>query len=147
MTVTASTVVDAPPSAVFDILADPRQHPLIDGSGTVTGSVSGPDRLELGSRFGMDMKMGAPYKTRNTVVQYEKDRLIDWKHVAPQVWRYELATDPTGATRVTETWDITGYPGFARPMVNAIFGKKTQKGIEETLVKLKAAAEKGVSDS
>ena len=48
MTVTATTVIAAPPAAVFDILADPRQHSVIDGSGTVTGSVSGPDRLELG---------------------------------------------------------------------------------------------------
>ena len=37
----ASTTIDAPPADVFAILADPRQHARIDGSGTVRGSVSG----------------------------------------------------------------------------------------------------------
>ena len=33
--VSASTTIAAPAATVFDILADPRQHPRIDGSGTV----------------------------------------------------------------------------------------------------------------
>ena len=70
--VSSTTVVEASPSTVFDILADPRQHSRIDGSGTVKASVSGPDRLEMGSSFGMDMKMGAPYKIKNTVVEDRK---------------------------------------------------------------------------
>ena len=49
----SSLTVQAPPAAVFAILADPRQHPRIDGSGTVQGTVSGPERLTLGSEFGM----------------------------------------------------------------------------------------------
>jgi hypothetical protein len=28
------------------------------------------------SKFGMDMKIGAPYKILNTVVEYDQDRLI-----------------------------------------------------------------------
>ncbi len=36
--VSASTTVAAPPATVFAILADPRQHPRIDGSGTVRGT-------------------------------------------------------------------------------------------------------------
>jgi uncharacterized protein YndB with AHSA1/START domain len=33
--VSSSIAVDAPPEVVFAILADPRQHPRIDGSGSV----------------------------------------------------------------------------------------------------------------
>jgi uncharacterized protein YndB with AHSA1/START domain len=141
MTVTASTVINAPASVVFSILADPRRHPEIDGSGTVRGTVTGPDRLELGSEFGMQMKNGPSYKTANKVVEFEPDRLIAWRHNAPHRWRYELAPDPSGGTKVTETWDTSSWPIGARQGLNLVLGRKTQKGIEETLVKLKAAAE------
>ncbi|WP_370250087.1 SRPBCC family protein [Nocardioides sp.] len=136
----ATTTVSAPPSVVFSILADPRQHARIDGSGTVRAVVSGPDRLELGSTFGMDMKMGAAYKIGNTVVEFETDRLIAWRHKGLHRWRYELT--PQGAdTVVTETWDVSRYPLPLRLGLAASLGKKTQAAIEATLVKLKAAAE------
>jgi uncharacterized protein YndB with AHSA1/START domain len=141
MTVTASTVIDAPAAAIFAILTDPTQHPLIDGSGTVKGNAVGPARLELGSEFGMKMKNGATYKTANRVVEFEPDRLIAWRHKAPHRWRYELEPDPSGGTRVTETWDISRWPLGARQGLQLLLGGKTQKGIEQTLVKLKAVAE------
>ncbi|MDO9496257.1 MAG: SRPBCC family protein, partial [Nocardioides sp.] len=96
--VSASTTIDAPPAAVFAILADPRQHQRIDGSGTVQGTVSGPERLTLGSEFGMDMKMGASYKIKNRVVEFDEDRLIAWRHKGLHRWRYELAPTPDGGT-------------------------------------------------
>lgn len=138
---TASTVVAAPASTVFAILADPRQHPRIDGSGTVQGVVQGPERLTLGSEFGMSMKQGAPYKIKNRVVEYDEDRLIAWRHMGQHRWRYEL--EPVdGGTKVTESWDLTGYPGLLRPVMRALFGARTQRALEETMVRLKAAAEK-----
>lgn len=143
--VTASTTVSAPPEAVFAILADPRQHAAIDGSGSVTEALSGPDRLELGSEFGMKMKQGASYRTANTVVEFEENRLIAWRHKAPHRWRYELEPQPDGTTRVTETWDISRWPGLLRPGLKLVLGGSTQRSIEQTLVKLKAAAEASVS--
>lgn len=138
--ITASTVVAAPPSVVFAILADPRQHSRIDGSGTVRGTVSGPERLDLGAEFGMDMKQGASYKIKNRVVEFEEDRLIAWRHMGPHRWRYEL--EPVeGGTRVTESWDLTHYPALLRPVMRALFGKRTETAVRETLVRLSAAAE------
>jgi uncharacterized protein YndB with AHSA1/START domain len=138
--ITASTVVAAPPSVVFAILADPRQHPRIDGSGTVRGTVAGPERLSLGAEFGMDMKQGASYKIKNRVVEFEEDRLIAWRHMGPHRWRYEL--EPVeGGTRVTESWDLTHYPALLRPVMRALFGKRTEVAVRETLVRLSAAAE------
>ena len=98
-------VVDAEPSAIFDVLADPRQHPVIDGSGTVRG-VRWPEgeRLRLGSRFGATMRQGVPYVIRNRVVEHDQDRRIAWRHLMGHRWRYEL--EPVeGGTRVTETFD------------------------------------------
>ena len=137
----ASTTVAAPPATVFAIVADPRQHARIDGSGTVQAAVSGPDRLELGSKFGMSMKMGAPYRISNKVVEHEPDRLIAWRHVGLHRWRYELAPTADGGTEVTETWDLSHYPAPGRALLSRLFGDKTQQAIEATLVKLKAAAE------
>lgn len=137
----ATTTVAAPPATVFAIVADPRQHSRIDGSGTVRDAVSGPDRLELGSRFGMSMKMGAPYRISNKVVEFETDRLIAWRHAGLHRWRYELTPTADGGTEVTETWDLSHYPTPGRALLSTLFGDKTQKAIEATLVKLKAAAE------
>jgi uncharacterized protein YndB with AHSA1/START domain len=141
MTVTASTVIDAPAETIFAILTDPAQHPLIDGSGHVKGSPTGAQQLELGSEFGMSMKRGAAYKTANKVVEFEPNKLIAWRHKAPHRWRYELQPDPSGGTKVTETWDISRWPFGARQGLNLLLGGQTQKGIEQTLAKLKATAE------
>ena len=137
----ASVTVAAPPATVFAIVADPRQHARIDGSGTVRDAVSGPDRLELGSRFGMSMKMGAPYRISNKVVEHEPDRLIAWRHAGLHRWRYELTPTADGGTEVTETWDLSHYPAPGRALLDRLFGDKTQRAIDATLVKLKAAAE------
>ncbi len=137
----ATVTVAAPPATVFAIVADPRQHSRIDGSGTVRDAVSGPERLELGSTFGMSMKMGAPYRIKNKVVEHEPDRLIAWRHAGLHRWRYELAPTADGGTEVTETWDLSHYPAPGRALLSTLFGDKTQQAIEATLVKLKAAAE------
>jgi uncharacterized protein YndB with AHSA1/START domain len=140
--VSASTTVAAPPEVVFAILADPRQHPRIDGSGTLQGTVSGPERLSKGAEFGMDMKMyGLPYKIRNRVVEFDEGRLIAWRHFGGHRWRYEL--EPVdGGTRVTETFDYSRYNAlWAKGIELARFPERNRAGIEETLVRLARAAE------
>jgi hypothetical protein len=145
--VSARTTVAAPPGVVFAILADPRQHPRIDGSGSLRGSVSGPDRLERGSEFGMDMKMfGLPYTISNRVVEFEEGRQIAWRHFGGHRWRYQLAP-VDGGTEVTETFDYSMYPAVGATLVRlAGFPERNRRGIEETLVRLKAAAEADAAD-
>ena len=103
--VSATRVVGAPPEQVFEVLADPAAHPLIDGSGTVKETrARGGTRLALGSRFGMAMKVGVPYRIVNEVVEFEEGRLIAWRHFGGHRWRFEL--EPVdGGTAVTETFD------------------------------------------
>ncbi len=137
----ASATIAAPPAVVFAILTDPRQHARIDGSGTVRDAVSGPDRLELGSEFGMDMKNGAKYKMKNTVVEYETDRLIAWRHIGKHRWRYQLSPTADGGTDVTETWDLSPYDPVSRTVLRTVFGGRTQQALTRTMAKLKAAAE------
>lgn len=114
--VSVDRVIEAPPAAIFAVVADASRHPEIDGSGALVRPKAGaPERLALGSTFGMSMKLGVPYTTSNTVVEFEQDRRIAWQTAMPgvlghliggRIWRYELeAVD--GGTKVTETWDIS----------------------------------------
>ena len=139
--ISASIAIDASPETVFAILTDPQQHPRIDGSGTVRGTLVGPERLALDSTFGIQMKFGAPYKMKNRVVEFEENQLIAWRHVGAHRWRYEL--EPVdGGTYVTETWDTSRLSAIARGgLALAGYPGRTQRAIEATLVKLKAAAE------
>lgn len=138
----ASTTIDAPPAVVFDILADPRQHSRVDGSGSVREATSGPDRLSLGARFGMSMKLGAPYQIKNKVVEFEEDRRIAWRHFGAHRWRYELSPSTDGGTEVTETWDASYYGALGQAAMKAAgFPQRNRRGIEATLVRLKAEAE------
>ena len=75
--VTVERVIPAPPERIFAILADPRRHPEVDGSGTVRQAApAGPSRLSQGAKFGMAMKFGMPYRMVNTVVEFE-DEIIE----------------------------------------------------------------------
>ena len=125
--VSVERVIAAPPEKIFDVLADPSQHPVIDGSGTVKHTRGEqPERLSLGAKFGMSMKLGVPYGITNTVVEFEDGHRIAWRHIGGHRWRYELAPVDEG-TRVRETYDwstailgtrlyimATGWPKSAR---------------------------------
>jgi hypothetical protein len=139
--------IEAPPAVVFAILADPRQHSRIDGSGSVRQLVKGPDRLTRGASFGMDMKLfGLPYKIRNTVVELEEDRRIAWRHFGGHRWRY-LLEPVAGGTRVTEQFDYSRYALPQRLVIElAGFPQRNREGIAGTLVKLKEAAESDVRE-
>jgi len=87
------------------------------------------------------MKIGLPYTVRNTVVEYDDNRLIAWQHFAKHAWRYELDEFEAGCTRVTESWDWSGSP-YARLIELFGFPNRNRKGIAASLPKLKALAEK-----
>jgi len=103
--VTVSRVIAADRQTLFDIIADPAQHPVIDGSGSVRALRTGaPERLSLDATFSMDMRMGANYKIVNRVVEFIEPELIGWRHFNGHIWRYRF-TEVAGGTEVTEQWD------------------------------------------
>jgi hypothetical protein len=135
--VRAIRFVPAEPQAIFDLLADPSKHALIDGSGSVKGALdSAPERLELGSKFGMSMKVGVPYRMTNEVVEFEEPSLIGWRHVGGHIWRYRIRP-VDGGSEVTEEFDW-------RPAKSSLFlkatgaVKKNAKAMEATLDRLAA---------
>ena len=126
----------APADRIFDLLTDPTKHPLIDGSGTVLATRGQqPDRLELGSTFGMNMRLGLPYMITNKVVEYERDRLIAWRHFAGHRWRWELEPVDADTTKVTESFDWSRTPGETMYRLLG-FMDRNAKGIEASLKRL-----------
>lgn len=137
----AKITINAPASVVFELIANPRNHPLFDGSGTLRGNVRGPERLELGSKFGMDMHMFANYRIKNTVVEFDEGRQIAWCHPGHHRWRYELLEVDPSTTTVIETFDgTTARIPAALKLMNAY--ENNQKAILKTLVRLKEVAER-----
>lgn len=111
-TLSVERTIDATPDRIFALVADAAKHSLIDGSGTVVGTRRESRPLSLGAKFGMSMKMGAPYKTSNEVIEFEQDRRIAWQTsglyglIGGRIWRYELTPQGDG-TLVRETWDLS----------------------------------------
>ncbi len=142
LTTAARIVIDAPAQQIFDLIADPRCHPLFDGSGTLQGSISGPTRLHLGAKFGMAMKIRIPYRITNTVVAFEDGRKLSWCHLMKWTWNYELLDLGNGKTQVTETFDASDIPWFAAKWLNATGSlDRNPKWMAKSLVQLKAICE------
>lgn len=106
----ASIIINAPISTVFNVLASPKMHPVIDGSNSVKSVIEGPDRLSLGSKFSMNMKLGIKYRISNKVVEFEEGKLIAWQHLGRWIWRYELKEITPTQTVVTESFDASKSP-------------------------------------
>jgi hypothetical protein len=126
--------IKAPASTIFDFISRPNNHPLMDGSGTVKGAFKGPDKLYLGAKFGMKMRLGIPYFVTNQVVEFKENHVIAWQHLMKNVWRYELQKIDDNTTLVIESWD--GREALSRWWVSDA-GKWVPKAMAKTLVNLK----------
>jgi uncharacterized protein YndB with AHSA1/START domain len=164
--ISVERIIDAPAQQIFALIADAGKHPSFDGSGTVDRSALSFQPLALGSKFGMSMRgrpesLFLPYRTTNTVIEYEADRRIAWKTtmgplglIGGRIWRYELepvagadasATGGTsrlrgtgtGGTRVRETWDVSA--DRQRPMLKmGSTPRQAEDGMRATLERIAA---------
>jgi len=141
-TTAAQIIIIAPASRIFDLLANPSSHKLFDGSQTIQKSVSGPERLFLGAKFSMAMKIKLPYRIKNTVVAFEENKKISWCHLMKWTWTYELTELGNGSTEVTESFDASAIPGYADrwlKMTGAM--AHNPKWMAKSLVRLKSICE------
>ena len=134
--------IAAPAASIFDLLADPARHVEIDGSDSVQAfRPSGPDRLSLGAKFGMDMKFAdfIPYRISNEVVEFVENERIAWRHFGHHVWRYELEAIDSGTTKVTESfeWGTARIPSVAYEWAG--YPKRHEDNMEATLARLDEA--------
>ena len=134
--VSASRTIAADAGALFDVVADPSLHHVIDGSGTVKSVRGGSRKLALGDKFSASMRIVVPYLITNKVVEYEEGRRIAWAHIGGWRWRYEF--EPVeGGTRVTETfdWSTSKAGAYIRLMG---WAEKNRASMERTLARLDA---------
>lgn len=131
----ASRFINATPQELFDVVADPRNHPLIDGSGSVTRPLPGaPARLSRGADFSMAMHRRFDYRISNVVTEFEEGRVIAWKPLSGHTWRYTF-TPKDGGTLVTEEWDARR--SWNRWLMKvARVGPANQRAIELSLERL-----------
>ena len=147
-TISVERIVDAPAAQIFALIADAGKHSSFDGSGTVSHSRQPSQPLQQGSVFGMSMRgrpesLFLPYRTTNTVIEFEPDRRIAWKTtmgplglIGGRIWRYEL--EPVnGGTLIRETWDVS--QDRQRPMLRmGSMPQQAEDGMRATLERIAA---------
>jgi uncharacterized protein YndB with AHSA1/START domain len=147
-TVSVERVIKASPGKIFALLADAGKHASFDGSDSVNHASQESVPLSKGTKFGMAMRgrketLFIPYRTSNTVIEFEPDRRIAWQTtglgglVGGRIWRYELSPapgDPAG-TLVRETWDVS--EDKQKPLVTfGSFPAVTENGMRVTLERI-----------
>ena len=133
--------VAAPAAELYDLVADPRRHHELDGSGTVVANIKAPEALVVGSKFSTRMKMlGVPYRLTSTVTALTPHELIEWRHPLGHRWRWKFESLSPTQTRVTETFDYRDAGALKKRLKyyeRMGFAKANAAGIESTLAKLR----------
>lgn len=146
--VSVSRRISVPADQLFALLADSRNHPLIDGSGMVREPAPAARLSRTGDTFLMGMYHAerGSYQMRNEVVEYQPGRRLAWEP-APAAypdesgryrWAYELSADGPGATLVTESFDCTRSPEDLRAAVSD--GEEWREVMTASLAKLELLA-------
>jgi uncharacterized protein YndB with AHSA1/START domain len=144
-TVSVERVINAPAGKIFGLLADAGNHASFDGSESVNHASKKSVPLSMGSKFGMAMRgrretLFIPYRTNNTVIEYEPGRRIAWKTTAlggllgGRIWRYELSP-AEGGTLVRETWDVSEDKQKSM-ITSGSMPNQTEQGIRATLERI-----------
>ncbi|MEB4211250.1 SRPBCC family protein [Mycobacterium sp. 94-17] len=132
--------VAAPAAELYAIVADPRRHHELDGSGTVGDNISVPPQLLEGSKFSTHMKMfGIPYRITSTITSLKPNEEFEWRHPLGHRWRWEFEKVSPTRTQVTETFDYRDAGALKNRLKyyeRLGFRKANAKGIEATLAKL-----------
>lgn len=155
-TTSAERMIDAPAGRLFEILARPANHPLIDGSGMLRAARSGAALSGVGDVFTMSMhndEMG-DYEMANHVVVLDPGRHIVWEPVlssasrpedVPDVgesahhrWGFELTPAGPRSTMVAETFDCSRSPAWLQKAVKG--GERWREAMDATLEKLEELA-------
>lgn len=107
--VSASRRINANIVLVFELIADPAQHPRWDGNENLAEAQPGQRVRAVGEVFSMTLTRGSVRE--NYVVEFDEGRRIAWRPAevggSPigHLWRWELEPLHDSLTRVTHTYD------------------------------------------
>ena len=146
--ITVQRTIDAPTTAVFDVLTNPERHPELDGSGFVVSDEKTDRITGTGQVFRMNMTgdhMGGDYQTDNPVTGYDPNHLVAWQTAPADTdppgweWTWQLAAQGSDTTDVTLTYD---WSKVTDPQIleKVAFPLVSQQQLEDSLGNLAAAA-------
>ena len=107
--VTASREIAAPAVRIFELIADPSQHPRWDGNDNLREAEEGQRVHAVGDVFRVTLTKGAVRE--NHVVAFEEGREIAWmpasegKAPAGHRWAWHLTPQSDDVTLVEHTYD------------------------------------------
>jgi uncharacterized protein YndB with AHSA1/START domain len=155
--VSLSRSIAAPAAKIFHVLADPANHPALDGSGMLRAAPEQEVPCHAGDTFTMAMHLPdlGDYVMLNRITAWEQDRLIVWEPTpgdavasrnaglpvgASQGYSWGFQLQPDGdTTMVTEMFDCTEAAQSIRDEVED--GQTWVPAMRRTLERLAAIAE------
>ncbi|QCW50170.1 polyketide cyclase [Nocardioides dongxiaopingii] len=142
--ITVQRTIDAPTTAVFDVLSNPQRHADLDGSGFVISDDRSDRITATGQTFRMNMSgdhMGGDYQTDNHVTGYDENKLLAWQTAPAGVeppgweWVWELEANGPDATDVTLVYDWSNVTDPAI-LQKVSFPLVSQSQLEDSLANL-----------
>lgn len=109
--VSAGRDIAAAADVIFELIADPAQHPRWDGNDNNVEAAPGQRVHAVGDEFRMTIYTGAVRV--NHIVEFTEGRLIAWlpseegKEPPGHLWRWQIEPLADGGSRVTHTYDWT----------------------------------------
>src|ERR1700722_8561624 len=79
--VSVSRSIAAPAAKIFQVLADPANHPALDGSGMLRAAPGQAAPNRVGDTFTMSMYLPelGDYQMLNRITAFQEDRRIAWE--------------------------------------------------------------------
>lgn len=141
------STVDVPAGELFAVLADPRRHVEIDGSGMLRRGVDSRPVTAAGQVFTMEMHYPAlgDYRTENHVVDFVDGRTIAWmtaregRPPAGVRWTWELQPVDDGTTTIVHTYDWSQVSDPA-VLARVSFPRVSGDAMQDTVRRLVEAA-------
>ena len=126
--VSATTVINAPATVIFAVLADPAKHAAIDGTGRVRETLDSEPLTATGQIFRISMyhenHPDGNYQMANRVQVFDPPRTISWEPgydagdgglgFGGWIWRYDLTPAGPSNTSVTLSYDWSAVPDSLR---------------------------------
>ncbi len=120
--VSVSRSIAAPASEIFRILADPANHPALDGSGMLraTSGQAVPSRVDDTFTMAMYLPELGDYLMLNRVIAFEQDRRIAWEPTPGDAVASRNAGLPIGASQ-GYIWGFLLQPDGDTTIVTEVF--------------------------
>jgi hypothetical protein len=142
--------IDAPAGDIFAVLADPRRHLEIDGSGMLRPGAESQPVTAAGEVFTMEMHYPSlgDYRTENHVVEFQTGRSIAWMTAregqvpAGVRWSWELEPLDDRRTAVVHTYDWSQVTDPA-VLARVSFPRVSGEAMQDTVRRLAQAAGAG----